>query len=72
MNKKFSKSDRKFLGSVGISAEPSFDEARLALAERIAKHQAPGQVKLNPQAAKCQLIRLSLQKLLDSSEHRDE
>jgi ABC-type Fe3+ transport system substrate-binding protein len=68
MNTTFSKSDRKFLKSAGISVEPSFDEARLALAERIAKHQAPVQVVVDPQAAKRQLIRLATEKLLEASE----
>ena len=67
MSTKFSKSDRKFLKSVGISAEPAFDDTRLELAERIAKHTAPVQVKVDPQEAKRQLIRVSLQKLLNAS-----
>jgi hypothetical protein len=60
----FSRSDKKFLRSVGISTEPTFAEERLALAKRIAKHQAPLQVKLEPEAAKRQLIRLAVEKLL--------
>ena len=41
-----------------------------ALAQRIAKHQAPAQVKLNPLAAKQQLVRLSMEKLLGASTER--
>ncbi len=43
------------------------DEERLELAKRIAKHQAPAQVRLSPASAKRQLIRLSLGKLLNAS-----
>lgn len=39
---------------------------RLALAKRIAKHSAPAQVKVSPDAARLQLVRLSLQKLLNA------
>ena len=73
MSTKFSPSDKKFLKSAGVSAEPTFEETRLALAQRIAKHQAPGQpVKLNPDAARLELIRLALQKLLDASEEGEQ
>ena len=69
MSTKFSPSDKKFLKSAGVSAEPTFEETRLELAKRIAKHQAPGQqVKVDPDAARLELIRLALQKLLDASE----
>lgn len=71
-HRKLSDSDRKFLRSVGVSMEPTFAETRLALAKRIAKHQAPVQVKVDPQKAKRQLIRLSLQKLLDASEDGEQ
>lgn len=51
MSTMFSKSDRDFLASVGIANEDTtFDADRLALAKHIAKHQAPAQVKVNPQA----------------------
>jgi len=72
MENKFSESDLDFLESVGISTEPTFDDARRALAQRIAKHQAPAQVKVDPQAAKRQLTRLSLQRLLDASEDYEQ
>ena len=72
MSTKFSPSDKKFLKSAGVSAEPAFEETRLELAKRIAKHQAPGQqVKVDPDAARLALIRLALQKLLDASEEAD-
>jgi len=62
-------SDLEFLKSVGISTEDtSLDADRMALAQRIAKHQVPGQVNVDPQAASRQLIRLSLEKLLNASE----
>jgi len=72
MSTKFSPSDKKFLKSAGVSAEPAFEETRLELAKRIAKHQAPGQqVKVDPDAARLELIRLALQKLLDASEESE-
>jgi hypothetical protein len=69
----FNKSDRKFLKSAGISVDDTaLDADRLALANRIAKHQAPGQqVKVDAQAAKRQLIRLALQQLLDATGAHD-
>jgi hypothetical protein len=36
----------------------------LALARRIAKHQAPAQVKVDPDRARLELIQLAAQKLL--------
>jgi len=42
------------------------DDEALALAKRIAKHQAPAQVKVDPEEAKRQLVRLALEKLLDA------
>ena len=72
MSTKFSPSDKKFLKSAGVSAEPAFEETRLELAKRIAKHQAPGQIKVDPDAARLALIRLSLQKLLDASEEGEQ
>ena len=72
MSKTFSPSDKKFLKSAGVSAEPTFEETRLELAKRIAKHQAPGQpVKLNPDAARLELIRLAMKKLLAAAEARE-
>ena len=72
MSTKFSPSDKKFLKSAGVSAEPTFEETRMELAKRIAKHQAPGQqVTVNPDAARLELIRLALQKLLDASEESE-
>jgi len=65
----FSESDLDFLKSVGISTDDTSPDAdRMALVQRIAKHQAPGQVNVDPQAASRQLIRLSLEKLLNASE----
>ena len=72
MSTKFSPSDKKFLKSAGVSAEPTFEETRLALAQRIAKHESPAQVKVDPDAARLELIRLALQKLLDASEDGDD
>lgn len=37
---------------------------RLALAQRIAKHQAPARVRVAPDAARLELIRLALRRLL--------
>jgi len=69
----FSKNDKRILKSAGIATEPSaLDADRLALAQRIAKHPAPVQVKVDPDAAKRQLIRLCLEKLLDASEHNGQ
>jgi hypothetical protein len=61
----FSRTDREFLKSVGISSEPTFAESRLELAERIAKHQAPIQLPIDPDAARLALVRLALQRLLE-------
>ncbi len=83
MSQSFTKEDRKFLRAAGITTEPpadsaidskrstAWDEERLALAKRIAKHQAPVQVKVDPNEARLQLIKLALQKLLDAAEARD-
>jgi hypothetical protein len=68
---KFTKNDRKFLTECGIAADEvdsTFTADRLALAERIAKHKAPAQVSVAPDAARLELIRLSVKKLLDASE----
>lgn len=72
MSTTFTKEDRDFLKTVGISVEPTFADTRLALAHRIAKHQAPGQVKVDPIEAKRQLIRLALEKLLGASEDHEQ
>jgi hypothetical protein len=42
------------------------------LAQRIAKHTAPVQVKVSSQAARLELVRLSLQKLLDAPEDTEQ
>jgi hypothetical protein len=46
----FTREDRQFLRSVGIAVEPALDESRLELARRIAKHRAPLQVPIPPDA----------------------
>jgi hypothetical protein len=73
MSNAFNKSDRKFLKSIGVrSADTALDAERLALAERIATHQAPGQhVAVNPDAARLELIKLSLLHLLDAEPEDD-
>jgi hypothetical protein len=51
---------------MGINPGAQDADKFLVLARQIAKHRAPGQqVKVNPQAAKLQLVKLALQKLLD-------
>jgi len=62
---KFTADDIRLLRSLGIDPETANDDV-LAVAKQIAKHPAPGQVKVNPQAAKLQLIKLALNKLLDA------
>ena len=42
MSLTFTKKDLRLLKSMGISAERTHDETMLALAERIARHEAPG------------------------------
>ena len=49
----------------------TFDEQRMELAKRIAKHQAPAQVKIDPDAARRQLVRLAAEKLLDATMEPD-
>jgi hypothetical protein len=61
---KLSKTDRKFLHDVGITPESVEEDFRVALAKRIAKHQAPAQVKLSPEATRLQLIELAVEKVL--------
>jgi hypothetical protein len=65
----FTAADIKLLRSMGIDPEAQDADKFLVLARQIAKHRAPGQqVKLNPNAARLQLIKLALQKLLDEKE----
>jgi hypothetical protein len=60
-----SKADREFLKAVGVSAEPTLDETRLELAQRIAKHRAPGvHAPMSEAAARLSLGRLALERLL--------
>jgi hypothetical protein len=66
----FTKKDRQFLKAVGVAAEPTFDESRLELAQRIAKHSAPIQVPVPPDAARRALVRLALQHLLTEREQQ--
>jgi hypothetical protein len=67
MSTTFTKDDLDFLKSVGISTEPTHNDTISALAQRIAKHRAPGQpVKVDPEEAKRQLIRLALRRLLEA------
>ena len=49
----------------------TFDEQRMELAKRIARHQAPVQVELDPEAARRQLVRLAAEKLLDATTESD-
>jgi hypothetical protein len=65
MNVALTKADRAFLKAVGISAEPTLQDTRLELAQRIAKHTAPGIHVPPPQdAARVALVRLALNRLL--------
>jgi hypothetical protein len=72
MSMMFTPDDLKFLTACGILAEPSLplDADRLALAQRIAKHEAPAQVRVDLDAARLQLIRLSLRRLLAALEDK--
>jgi len=45
---------------------------RMELAQRIAKHQAPAQVKLDPGRARLELIKLAMQKLLAAKIDTDD
>ena len=66
---KFSDSDKKFLRSAGIRADnTSLDADRMALAQRIAKHTAPVQVSVAPDAARFALVRLALELLAAAEE----
>ena len=49
----------------------TFDEQRMELAKRIARHQAPAQGKIDPDAARRQLVRLAAEKLLDATNETD-
>jgi hypothetical protein len=61
----FTAADKKLLRSMGIDPGAPDAEKFLVLARQIAKHRAPGQqAKVNPQAAKLQLVKLALRKLL--------
>jgi len=71
----FSKTDREFLKAVVIRVHPpTFDEESLALAQRIAKHQAliQVQVPIEPDAARLALVRLALQRILEADRDQDE
>jgi hypothetical protein len=73
MPRKFTKNDQNFLTACGIAADEvdsTFSADRLALAERIAKHKAPAQVSVAPDAARLELVRLSVKKLLDASDEK--
>jgi hypothetical protein len=60
-----SQADREFLRAIGVSTEPTFDEMRLELARRIAKHRAPGVHASMPETdARLGLVRLALERLL--------
>jgi TRAP-type C4-dicarboxylate transport system substrate-binding protein len=71
LKNQFIKDDRDFLKSAGVSAEPAQAEIFHALAQRIARHSAPAQVKVDPDVAKRQLIRLAVEKMLDALGRRD-
>jgi hypothetical protein len=67
---RLTKGDKRFLRAVGIAPEPltSFAEEHLALAQRIAKHEALVQVKVSPEAARLQLLRLAARKILEAAQ----
>jgi hypothetical protein len=65
----FTNADKKFLKQVGVADdEPDY---RLVLAKEIAKFDAPIRVVVEPDAAKRQLIKMALLKLLNAK-LRDE
>jgi len=69
---KFTAADIKLLREMGIDPGAPDAEKFLMLARQIAKHRAPGQqVKLDPQAAKLQLVKLALEKLLDAKKEEN-
>jgi hypothetical protein len=74
MSTKITAEDREILRSMGISdvEAATIDADRMALARRIAKHPAPVQVKVDPNRARLELVRLALRKLLDALEARNE
>ena len=63
---KFTAADIKLMREMGIDPGAADAEKFLMLARQIAKHPAPVQVKVNPQAAKLQLVKLALRQLLDA------
>jgi hypothetical protein len=64
-----SKADRRFLRAVGIAVdEPTSFEQRMELAKRIARHTAPAQVHVDPQAARLQLIRLATRQIMAAAQ----
>jgi hypothetical protein len=69
MKNQFTKDDLHFLAAVGIASDEgtALDADRLVLAKRIAKHRAPIQVPVAPDAARLALIRLALKRLLAAS-----
>lgn len=74
MRRKLTESDRGFLKSLAISAEPTFEESRLELAQRIAKHQAPGEpiVQIDPNEARLALIRIALEQSFQQLSPEDQ
>jgi hypothetical protein len=68
----YSKADLEFLDSAGVRTEPTLDETRLTLDRRIARHSAPILVPVDSDAARLELIRLALQRLLTLETTRDE
>jgi hypothetical protein len=72
MKNNFSESDKRLLKKMGVSAEPTLAEDRIALAKRIAKHEAPAQVVVDPDRARLELIKLALEKLLGAQKDRHE
>jgi hypothetical protein len=65
----YTNADKEFLKQVAVASdEPDY---RLALAKEIAKFDAPIRVAVEPDAAKRQLIKMALLKLLNAK-LRDE
>jgi hypothetical protein len=60
----FTEADREFLKSVGISSQPTLEDERLALAQRIAKQSAAAELNANTDAGRLALVRLALTQLL--------
>jgi len=63
---KFTAADEKLLISMGIDPGAPDADKFLVLAQRIAKHKSPAQVKLDAQVAKRQLILLAARKILNA------